>query len=326
VDTLRPPRTIRPTREGWWVLGASVGLGFAAMNTGNNLLYLLVSMLLGLIVVSGLLSERSIRGVRVALDPPEEVFAGHPAFFAGTVANGKRWAASYSIVLEIPASDGSVRSVFVPRLAAGEEQVFTWEATYPRRGREALPPVRITTRFPFGLFAKAARAESAGDLIVCPAVRTLSAHLLTDHAPGEEVAPRRGRGADLYNLREYHEGDDPRLIHWRSSAKTGALVVRELEAENTADIRLVLCRTGAGEPQRLEAGLSEAASLAVSLLRAGAKVELAGPGVHVALGGGRRHEREVLHALALYDPGDRIGSGGATGSPGLAREVRVDLG
>ena len=64
----RPPRTIWPTREGWWLLFAAVGLGFAAMNTGNNLLYLLVSMLLGLIVVSGVLSERSMRGVLVIDD------------------------------------------------------------------------------------------------------------------------------------------------------------------------------------------------------------------------------------------------------------------
>ena len=54
---LHPRRTITPTRDGWWCLLVAVGLGVAAINTGNNLLYLLVSALLALIVVSGILSE-----------------------------------------------------------------------------------------------------------------------------------------------------------------------------------------------------------------------------------------------------------------------------
>ena len=57
----QPRRTIWPTRDGWWSLFASVGLGVAAVNTGNNLLYLLSSMLLALVVVSGILSEAVIR-------------------------------------------------------------------------------------------------------------------------------------------------------------------------------------------------------------------------------------------------------------------------
>ena len=55
---LRPRRTIQPTREGWWCLLAAVGLGLAAINSGNNLLYLLESALLGLVIVSGILSEQ----------------------------------------------------------------------------------------------------------------------------------------------------------------------------------------------------------------------------------------------------------------------------
>ena len=66
---LRPRHTLRPTRDGWWCLGTAVGLGIAAINTGNNLLYLLVSMLLGLIVVSGLLSEQTLRGLDLVVAP-----------------------------------------------------------------------------------------------------------------------------------------------------------------------------------------------------------------------------------------------------------------
>ena len=74
----RPRRTIWPTRDGWWCLFVAIGLGVAAINTGNNLLYLLVSLLLSLIVVSGMLSEQSMRGLRLEADAPEEIFATRP--------------------------------------------------------------------------------------------------------------------------------------------------------------------------------------------------------------------------------------------------------
>jgi len=67
-----PRRTIKPTRDGWWCLFVAVGLGVAAINTGNNLLYLLVSALLALIVVSGILSEQAMRGLALTGITPEE--------------------------------------------------------------------------------------------------------------------------------------------------------------------------------------------------------------------------------------------------------------
>src|SRR5262249_9194867 len=119
---------------------------------------------------------------------------------------------------------------------------------------------------------------------------------------GDRRARRRGRGADLYNLRGYRAGDDPRLIHWRSSAKTQGLLVRELEAESTEDTRVGVGGTGARDAAPLGTGLSEAASLAAHLIRLGAGVELVGPGFYVRLGRGKAHLRRLLTALALYDP------------------------
>ena len=92
-----PRRTIWPTRDGWWTLFAAMGLGVAAVNTGNNLLYLLSSMLLALVVVSGILSEAVIRRLRLAAVLPEEIHAGRPALLGATVTSLKRWVPSYSI-------------------------------------------------------------------------------------------------------------------------------------------------------------------------------------------------------------------------------------
>jgi uncharacterized protein (DUF58 family) len=295
---LQPRRTIRPTRDGWWCLGAAVGLGFAAVNTGNNLLYLLASLLLALIIVSGILSEQSMRRLTLRAVIPEELHAARPARLGARVLNRKRWLPSYSVALEV----GEHR-LYIDRLGAGAERLVTWEATFATRGRRRLPGMRVLTRFPFGLFLKAGRVALDDEVIVFPEVRPLDAawrRRLT--AGGVRSLHRRGRGHDLYSLREYRTGDDQRLIHWRSSAKAGALMVRELEAETATNTRIVLVGDGTRDAGRLEAAMSEAASLAVHLLDTGAAVELAGPGVHVPAGRGRAHQRRLLTALALYVP------------------------
>src|SRR4029079_8802758 len=117
---------------------AAMGLGFAAMNTANNLLYLLASLLLALIVVSGVLSEQAMRRLRRTSVVPEEIYAGRPVLLGARVANRKRWLTSYSITLRVAS-----RRLYVDRLAAGDEVLVTWESTFAARGRTRLPGVRV---------------------------------------------------------------------------------------------------------------------------------------------------------------------------------------
>ncbi len=324
----RPRRTIWPTRDGWWCLLVVIGLGVAAINTGNNLLYLLVSLLLSLIVVSGVLSEQSLRGLRLEADVPDEIYAGAPVLFGAVLANRKGWLTSYSITLELLVRGGATRFIYLPRLEAGRDRLLTWEETLPSRGRQRLAGVRLTTRFPFGLFLKAGRTMLELPVLVFPAVHPIPSETLHRLVgAGTSATRRRGRGHDLYNLRTYRAGDDPRHIHWRTSAKVQVLLVREMEAETTEDTRVVLRGTGARDAARLEAALSEAASIAAHLSRTGAGVELAGPGLFVPLGRGPGHARRVLTALALYEPGAprSIDESAPAGWRSL-REAHVDLG
>ena len=148
---------------------------------------------------------------------------------------------------------------------------------------------------------------------------------------GAGAARRPGRGDEIHNLRAYRPGDDPRFIHWRSSAKAETLMVREHEADASHDARLVLVGRGQAGSERLEAALSDAASVASALIRAGAGVEMTGPDLVIPLGHGRSHLRRVLAALALYDPAGRPGgaAGGGEDDGALSsrrlREIRVSL-
>src|SRR5207245_10530976 len=124
----------------------------------------------------------------------------------------------------------------VPRLEAGAERVVTWEVPLPARGRHRLAGIRLTTRFPFGLFVKASRVMLEADVLVFPPVQPISAEAL-QRLVGSGTASARlhGRGHDLYNLRAYRPGDVPRHIHWPSRAKTEQRVGRELGAETSED-------------------------------------------------------------------------------------------
>jgi uncharacterized protein (DUF58 family) len=321
VARLTPRRTIRPTREGWWCLAVTVGLGLTAMNTGNNLLYLLESMVLALIIVSGVLSEQSMRGVRVEPLVPDELYAGSPCRVAARVRNTKSRRPSFSIALERPRT--GERLAYLTRLGPGDERLVTWEETLPQRGRHRLRGVRLVTRFPFGIFVKSARAMGNEDVIVYPRrVPPPPALLQQASGLGSTPARRRGLGHDLHDLRPYRSGDDPRLIHWRVSARAGALIARELEAETTQDACIVLRGDGRADAGRLETALAEAAAVAGALLRRGARVSLVGAGVEVPLGQGPAHARRLLTALALFTPDSAV----ATRPPDGVRPIVVDLG
>src|SRR5258706_10410947 len=96
----RPPRRLSFTREGRIIVFLSVGIGFAAVNTGNNLLYLLLGWALSFIVASGVLSERNLRGLAVRRRPPPQVHAGQPFLMEISVENAKPKQASFSIEIE----------------------------------------------------------------------------------------------------------------------------------------------------------------------------------------------------------------------------------
>jgi uncharacterized protein (DUF58 family) len=304
-----------------------------------------------------MLSDLTIRKLRVTVTLPDAIHASQPALVAVEFANRKRWLASYSLALEaldqppplrrsrfarwrprrtlddwlrlIGLKDrrglGTARRLaYVPRLSAGRERVVGWEVTLPMRGRRRLPRLRATTGFPFGLFVKTGPPLFFDqEILVYPAVHAVSRRDMIDATGGESAARRRGRGHDLYNLRPYRAGDEPHLIHWPTTAKSGNLMVRELEEDTAEDTRIVLTGTGGVGGPHLERALSEAASLAVHLLRRGTGVELAGAAGLIPLKQGRGQEQRILAALALYTP-PGVGRSD-TGAGGPMREIRIPL-
>lgn len=321
------PRTIRPTREGWWLIGATLVVGLAATNTGNNLLYLILAMMLSFTAISGVLSEQALRRVRLQRGLPRRIFAGVPATFSVRLTNGKRRLPSYALYVAEPDPAGRpMPTRFFLRVSPQAREGWTYSLTFPRRGRQRLPGLRLFTRFPFGLFTKSSRPIQSHPVLVYPAVRQLARHEVPAALEsGWRERHRRGRGAGLYNLRQYRPGDDPRLLHWKTTARMGELILKECDEEERPQVRLILEDPAPGSAAELiESDLSYAASVAAHAIRRGAAVELvAGDGV-LPFDTGEAHLDRVLERLAVYTP---PACPRPLPSPGTsAREVRVRLG
>jgi uncharacterized protein (DUF58 family) len=294
---LKPPRTLKVTRVGRTYLVITVGVGLGALNTGNNLLYLVLGFLLSVIVLSGVLSERAIRDVRVRRLVPDGAFAGEPFPLRYEVRRTR----GLAFALEVSEDDGKLQgSAWIPWVAMGTPVVARADVVAPRRGPLRLTGVRITTLFPFGLFEKTRTAPLEDGLVVWPK-RGFSCDPPSaadgKHA-GEAGNPRQRDGAgDLLGLRELADGEDARRVHWKKSAAAAKLLKVEREREDRRQFTLTITQSELGD--ELERACEETAALTHRLLADGAEVGLAAPGRRIRPGSGAGHEKRVLTALAF---------------------------
>ena len=301
-------RSLRVTTEGVRFLLLTLAIGMAALNTGNNLLYLLLAMMLSLIVMSGILSEQCLRHLVIRRVIPDNVFANSPATVTLTVANRHPRLPSFSLrVLDIVDGKAVDRGIHILHLPAGASVSQSYPVLYTRRGQHRIEGVKIQTRFPFGLFIKAANLFLSSDLVVYPALRLLPESLVHDLTVlgHDQAVSKRGPGSGLYNLREYRHGDDSRTIHWKTTARQSRLIVRETETEDLRQVTLALPTAvpSGRAPECFEQAVSLTASLAVHFQRQGFASRLLVGEQEVPHGTGEPHLHRMLHELALCEPG-----------------------
>jgi uncharacterized protein (DUF58 family) len=328
-------------------------IGIAALNTGNNLLYVIVAAMLAAILVSGVASAVVLRGLELDVLLPEQVFAGRPAQAKILVRNRRRWLPSFSISVlplktgkdkdktkrstrwewepatfgfppwRVPAmqwvtlrdlrlrrvtdnGDGPPakaifsESAYFPYVPSGTE--FTAEANlcFPRRGRYQQNSFGLATRFPFAFLTKTRRVALSREILVYPSIEPTDEFfevlpLLT----GEFETFVRGRGDDLYLIRDYMPEDSARHVDWKATAKAGSLKVREFSREDERRVRLIFDnpQPGAVSAESYENAVTLAASLGWHFTEGNTEISFVAPGHH--LGG---DIREFLGYLANVDP------------------------
>jgi uncharacterized protein (DUF58 family) len=249
---------VQVTTGGLIFVCITVIVGFAAWNTGNNLLFLVLSVLIASLFVSFIAAQAGLRDLVVSARFPDHIFAGEPATVVVTIRNKKRLFPSFSILVEARGPEDveelerkswfyrpkfKKRALgyftYIPRRAGAEQRV---EQTFPKRGHELITGFELSTKFPFGFFRHRRRLPARNvDIVIFPKTELISdqLHLLPMNA-GRLISTRRGAGHDLLSLRDYQPQDDLRHIDWKATARARRLIVREFttEDEKRVNIRL----------------------------------------------------------------------------------------
>lgn len=302
------PEGIRITKVGLWYILLTLVVAIAATNTGNNALYMVWSVMLAALIVSGVVSRQNVRGLAVELEPPLEIFANRPFGMRFALANLGRFWPRWFLLFTVVRTGRPWLLPHLPRRGTGRGEL---EMSLPRRGLHRMRSVHVSSLFPFGLFRKGARYPVELELMVFPELfAAASTELSQSGDQGNEPIRRAGWGHDLHSLRRFRHGDDPRSIHWKRSARSGHLIYMEREAEESRRLS-ILFDNGAGEladeaaADRFERLVSEAATAAADYLARGFEVELVTRDGRLPFAGGPRQRLAILEALALVEPRPR---------------------
>jgi uncharacterized protein (DUF58 family) len=279
----------RVTREGIVYLAGIFVIALAALNTGNNLLFMTLACLLAGILISGLLSQIVLSGVELRLDLPEHIFANQPVMALAELTNHKLRLPSFSLRLvgskggakagaarrgkskaAPQASDILTMPVYFPYLPPRQQSRQAVQLVFPQRGVYRQDSIGVQTRFPFGFLEKTRQVESKMQAVVYPSVAPSEEfYEVLPLVTGELESFTRGRGNDLYSIRDYQTFDSARHVDWKASARTGSLQVREFAREDERRVLLVLDPSipNDGKPQAahnavFERGVTLCASLA----------------------------------------------------------------
>jgi uncharacterized protein (DUF58 family) len=294
---------IQVTVSGLLLIVLAMGIGMAAYNAANNILFITLSLLLACLVLSGVLSASNFRRVawRLQVAPPLRV--GQEAVMTLELKNGKRFLPTYGLWFDLltrPVDTRPAAKVETTFTASGvdiraalerAEQLNTrskiflrsrldpksevrLESTFrpKQRGRISVELENVGSLFPFGFLNKSITAGLRVQAVVWPApveYRRFATQASRRPTGGERMM-RVGSGSDLLGLRHYERGDSHGLIHWKASARLGKLLVRQLAAESLERFAFWL-RTDAeiwSRPEQFELMISFAATLLEDLFRA----------------------------------------------------------
>jgi uncharacterized protein (DUF58 family) len=297
-------RSLEITRAGWLFIGLTLAVGFAAINSGSNLLHAIFGAQMALIIGSGMLSESAVRRASARRVVASTVHAGSPTPVAVELKNLGERAELLSVSVEDDdrnEDDSQCAPVFAVRVPPGGAMTLNTTVTMPQRGRHRLPHAVVATRFPFGLFVKRRDLPEPPEVLVYPKVHHVAPRVGESARAGQgEASGRVARFGEFLGLREYRDGDDPRRIYWPTYARLQRPVVREHEAQGDTEIVLDLPVGKTGNPA-FETEVERVASLAV------ANLQIPGVAVGLKYGGvlaiepasGSAQRRRLLEFLAL---------------------------
>jgi uncharacterized protein (DUF58 family) len=256
------------TTGGAIFIGLLVIVAFSAWNTGNNLLFLVLSFIASALVIGFVVGNFCLKKLDVKMRFPETIYAGEPTPILVSLHNRKRIFPAFSVTAEVRGKNRSKSVIYedlkkllsekwalkfsrpplvkhtldyflhVPRRDFIEKKV---EHIFENRGRFIIKDFELSTKFPFAFFRHRRRLPAQrAEIIVFPKVERLETELLElPIDAGKLVSKKRGMGQDLLTLRDYQPLDDLRHIDWKATARANRLTVREFAAEDEKRIKVI---------------------------------------------------------------------------------------
>ena len=303
-------------------------VGFSAINTGNNLLYLVFSVLIAVIIASGIISEGSLRKLDVSLRFPEHIFANQETLLELSLINRKKLLPSFSLTVGVNTGEEEKKNLFVkvqelflgPQQEKGFGKLAHYSIlpsnskvsqrisyTFKKRGNYQITGFMISTKFPFGFLRKVQEKEAVGEVIVYPEPQAISSFAASlPVLTGWLESSQKGNSTDLYRMRQYVPNDSMRHIDWKATAKTRRLMVKEFTTEDERRFSLVLDDQQIDDladfQEKFERAVVLIASLADYLTKQGSEVRLLTPKEQTDFGLGTEHLYKILRILALIQP------------------------
>jgi len=312
------------TREGLRLILATLLVGLASLNTGNNLMYLILSVMLAVLFLSFIVTYINLRGIEVKVEQLGELYAGRPSKIKITLSNRKRFLSSHSLFLKI--EDPVIISTYIRKLGPKEEKEVFEEVLPLRRGLFDLNKrVLLRTGFPFIFTEKTIMPELQAKLLIYPSLIDIEEELFSFEETGKGILNEE----EFYKIREYRYGDDRRWIHWKATAKRGELMTKEYGTQETRKITIIFDNFRQGSevrgqksesmkkfmPQNLtsdipyltsdfERSVSFAASLAVKLIEMGMALRFVTCKKTIPFGIGKETLLKILDLLAVINLSD----------------------
>jgi uncharacterized protein (DUF58 family) len=292
---------VRFTRVGAGFLVFVLVIGFAALNTGNNSLYIGLAFMLGCLLLSGVASKGGLKHISVTFENIDDTWAGRPSRGRLRVGNGSRIWNVRDVIVTSPELN---EPLFIPLIERRSEVSFEVEFLFQRRGIVKLSRVDLYTRYPFGFFLKKRRAAIDGEVIVYP--RLLGGDVARERfrpMEGEQYSSHRpGAGQDIHSFRDYVRGDELRQVAWKKSASLGRWIIKQTEMETGRVVHMAVdpYKPSHVSDEAFEEMISEAATFFAHALRRGLDVVVTIP--HVTLRYDLDGASPVFRALAVMEP------------------------
>lgn len=308
------------TREGVVFLAMIAVITVAALNTGNNLLFIILSCLLAAILTSGMLSRIVLRGLEIDLPLPDHIFAGQSILARLRLENRKQLLPTFSVTISGRAVARSHRKrpavstpsilnqdvyiPYIPRRSSASQDVTL---TFPKRGSYSQASLRISTRFPFGFLRKTQTVPWTREVLVLPSVQPTRKFFEVLPQLGNELdSYLKGRSHDLYAIRDYQQDDSARHVDWKATARVRQLKVREFTREDDRRLRLTFdARIPDTQPEtleRVEKAIHLCACLAWHYYKSGATISFTTDGFETPMAPAGLVLYSILEKLAVIQP------------------------